>query len=383
MTRPDKRMEKLNMAKAPPSFDFYPNDWIGGVQDLSWECERHYLRLICYQWFNGHIPLTKLGQMNVCGITDVGKWDQVWNELRHKFEPFDGPNGTVYFAQPRMDKDRERAIGRWKPIKESDSETESRRAAGRLGGIKSGESRREAKRSKIEANGQKPRSKPEANEANANCASIDPDPNNSAENGTISTTSREWVAKQTKQNEAEAGRREEGGVLDTSLLSIHSNSSANQPNQPNSAQSTQPTIVDSARAEESKNSKTVAREIAQLNTALCARICDAVGCRFSEWHIPEAVTRNELAAEAYVTWCRMLSERGRWSTATAGQALVLAAGYPPAMARIADVFREHVRRGWVSFVATALEQPARPPSGDPLAGMTLAEKLLRKSGAAR
>ncbi len=122
------------MSKAPPSFDFFYNDWIGGVQDLAPAIERHYLRLLIYQWQNGQIPESKVQQMNICGITDVGDWDNVWRQLMHKFQPFDviDANGDAkcVFASPRMKEDRENRIEKWKKNKENkESLSEIRREA--------------------------------------------------------------------------------------------------------------------------------------------------------------------------------------------------------------------------------------------------------------
>lgn len=123
----------MGMAKSPPSFDFYFNDWIGGVQDLSAEDERHYLRLLIYQWQNGYIPKSKIVQMNVCGIVDTGRWDAIWMRIQHKFVPINDPNddSNVIWVQMRMHKDRELAIPKWLCNVEL---REKRRAAGRLGG---------------------------------------------------------------------------------------------------------------------------------------------------------------------------------------------------------------------------------------------------------
>ena len=145
------------MAKAPPSFDFYFNDWIGGVQDLSPEDERHYLRLLIYQWQNGHIPKSKIAQMNVCGVTDVGNWDAIFARIRHKFTPIDDPNddsGTV-FVQLRMKKDREKAVLKWLKNREI---SEKRRVAGASGGRPKSKTKaiakanRKAKQKQIKAN---------------------------------------------------------------------------------------------------------------------------------------------------------------------------------------------------------------------------------------
>lgn len=42
-----------------PAFQFYPDDFIGGTMGMSTEDVGAYIRLLCYQWGNGSIPLQK------------------------------------------------------------------------------------------------------------------------------------------------------------------------------------------------------------------------------------------------------------------------------------------------------------------------------------
>ena len=132
------------MAKAPPSFDFYFNDWIGGVQDLGAEDERHYLRLLIYQWQNGFLPKSKIGQMNVCGVSDLGLWDAIWGRIAHKFVEIadkDAENGTI-LVQDRMYRDRPYAVAKW--LKNIELR-EIRRAAGLKGGRPKSKTKAKAK----------------------------------------------------------------------------------------------------------------------------------------------------------------------------------------------------------------------------------------------
>lgn len=87
------------MAKAPPSFDFFMNDWLGGVQHLSPADERHYLRLLIWQWNNGYLPDLK-ARMAVCGIHDVVKWERVWLAISDKFQPVDATEICDYSGEP-------------------------------------------------------------------------------------------------------------------------------------------------------------------------------------------------------------------------------------------------------------------------------------------
>lgn len=97
------------MAKAPPSFDFYYNDWLGGTYHMSHVARSCYLDLLIYQWQNGSIPDRKLELMDICRISDQGTWDNIWCVIARKFEPISGNlRGNL-----RMHADRERAISIW------------------------------------------------------------------------------------------------------------------------------------------------------------------------------------------------------------------------------------------------------------------------------
>lgn len=52
---------------APPAFQFYPDDFIGGTVDLSPEDCGAYIRLLCYQWGRGQIPGDRVAIARVCG----------------------------------------------------------------------------------------------------------------------------------------------------------------------------------------------------------------------------------------------------------------------------------------------------------------------------
>lgn len=52
---------------APPAFQFYPDDFIGGTVDLSPEDCGSYIRLLCYQWGRGQIPADRVAIARVCG----------------------------------------------------------------------------------------------------------------------------------------------------------------------------------------------------------------------------------------------------------------------------------------------------------------------------
>lgn len=75
------------MAKAPPSFDFYYTNWLEGTDILSDRAYRCYLRLLIYQWTNGHIPETGAQRRRLCSIGSEEDWQVVWNEIGPKFTP--------------------------------------------------------------------------------------------------------------------------------------------------------------------------------------------------------------------------------------------------------------------------------------------------------
>ena len=51
----------------PPAFQFYPDDFIGGTVALTTVDVGAYMRLLCYQWGNGKIPIEKSAVDRVAG----------------------------------------------------------------------------------------------------------------------------------------------------------------------------------------------------------------------------------------------------------------------------------------------------------------------------
>lgn len=128
------------MPKAPPQFNFFYNDWLGGTMHLSLEEQAAYLRLLIYQWQHGFIPLTERNRMGCCNVIDIGKWQHIWQNIRDKFEPFELDETTVAMRNTRMHEDRDHAISVW----------EKRRYAAAKGG-KSRAKEAKAKRVSIRA----------------------------------------------------------------------------------------------------------------------------------------------------------------------------------------------------------------------------------------
>jgi uncharacterized protein YdaU (DUF1376 family) len=79
---------------APPAFQFYPDDFIGGTVDLSPEDCGSYIRLLCYQWGRGQIPGDRVAIARVCGC-------QPSEEVLAKFP--DRKN-------PRLERERQKQI---------------------------------------------------------------------------------------------------------------------------------------------------------------------------------------------------------------------------------------------------------------------------------
>lgn len=112
------------MAKAPPSFDFYLNDWHGGTIHLSHVARACYLDLLIYQWQNGSIPNHNEKRRHICRVDDAAEWRDVWDALADKFVALDDecrpldedekPGGFENYGNARMAHDRIKQIRRWK-----------------------------------------------------------------------------------------------------------------------------------------------------------------------------------------------------------------------------------------------------------------------------
>jgi uncharacterized protein YdaU (DUF1376 family) len=149
------------MAKAPPSFDFYYNDFLGGVTHLTSEEIGCYLLLLIYQWQNGYIPNDPLVRKHICGIADMGSWERIWRHVADKFEPVDLPDEQTVLVNMRMHEDREFSVENWmfqkakqkaKPTRDELSKIRSYsgKQGGRPRGSKSKKKQMKAKKSKWE-----------------------------------------------------------------------------------------------------------------------------------------------------------------------------------------------------------------------------------------
>ncbi len=86
---------------APPAFQFYPDDFIGGTVDLTSEDCGAYIRLLCYQWGRGAIPATKAAVDRVAGCA-------VTMEVMSKFP--DGKNARLERVRAELISYRESCI---------------------------------------------------------------------------------------------------------------------------------------------------------------------------------------------------------------------------------------------------------------------------------
>lgn len=66
MTDQDTPNEELKTRKAP-AFQFYVDDFLAGTMDLSQEDVGAYIRLLCYQWNRGSIPVQTDKQQRLAG----------------------------------------------------------------------------------------------------------------------------------------------------------------------------------------------------------------------------------------------------------------------------------------------------------------------------
>jgi uncharacterized protein YdaU (DUF1376 family) len=79
----------LRQRKKPPSFDFYPDDFIGGTYHLSPTAIGIYVRLLCWQWSHGEIPEEENSLLRICGC-NTDEWQAAWKELESKFPKANG-----------------------------------------------------------------------------------------------------------------------------------------------------------------------------------------------------------------------------------------------------------------------------------------------------
>lgn len=85
----------------PPSFDFFPDDFIAGTYHLPAEAVGIYVRLLCYQWNNGSIPSDETELARIAGV-DANAMRTHMRTVMLKFIP-DGCGGL---KNERLEKER-------------------------------------------------------------------------------------------------------------------------------------------------------------------------------------------------------------------------------------------------------------------------------------
>lgn len=108
----------------PPAFQFYANDFITGTQDLEIEEVGIYIRLLCYQWDKGSLPIEEKRLCRIAGC-DFETFKKAWVILGLKFS---SPDGTS-LKNSRLERTREEQV--------------AYREKQRLNGIKGGRPRKE------------------------------------------------------------------------------------------------------------------------------------------------------------------------------------------------------------------------------------------------
>ena len=105
----------VRMMGAPPSFDFWPDRYIGSTLDFTIEHHGAYLLLLMHQWQRGHLPSDIERLMRVCGVHSSDHWDKLWEVVGEKFELIE----DCEYEQPilvnlKMHADREFAMKNWR-----------------------------------------------------------------------------------------------------------------------------------------------------------------------------------------------------------------------------------------------------------------------------
>jgi uncharacterized protein YdaU (DUF1376 family) len=89
----------------PPSFDFYPEDFLAGTMHLHPACIGIYIRLLCFQWSHGAIPSDRRQLAQVTGALPE-ELDEHLSQVLSKFEL--GDDGL--YRNARMERERERKM---------------------------------------------------------------------------------------------------------------------------------------------------------------------------------------------------------------------------------------------------------------------------------
>lgn len=91
----------------PPSFDFYPEDFLAGTMHLHPICIGIYIRLLCFQWSHGAIPSERRQLMQVTGAMP-DELDGYLSQVLQKFEK--GEDGQYRNARLERERARKTAV---------------------------------------------------------------------------------------------------------------------------------------------------------------------------------------------------------------------------------------------------------------------------------
>lgn len=114
----------------PPSFDFYPEDFLAGTMHLHPTCIGIYIRLLCFQWSHGAVSLDDKRQLMQITGAMPDELDEHLPQVRDKFDRYeDGLYRNARLEREREHKEkvsarRKDAINkRWE--KEKDTQTDT------------------------------------------------------------------------------------------------------------------------------------------------------------------------------------------------------------------------------------------------------------------
>lgn len=93
------------MAKAPPSFQFYPADFLMGTQHLDTLAIGTYLLLLCYQWAHKQLPADRATLARISKLSE-SDFDEVWQTIADKFVEIKGGG----YSNERLESVREKAV---------------------------------------------------------------------------------------------------------------------------------------------------------------------------------------------------------------------------------------------------------------------------------
>lgn len=91
----------------PPSFDFYPEDFLAGTMHLHPVCIGIYIRLLCFQWSHGAIPTDQRQLMQVTGAMP-SELEEYLSQVLSKFDKCE--DGALRNARLERERARKTAV---------------------------------------------------------------------------------------------------------------------------------------------------------------------------------------------------------------------------------------------------------------------------------